>query len=46
MMGEHNELKNRYMVVNPPSEWVEAQISDKAPDKYPTSTRQAAGMFR
>ncbi len=40
MMGEHNELKNRYMVVNPPSKWVETQISDKAPDKHPTSTRQ------
>ncbi|MDO4165042.1 MAG: Fic family protein, partial [Bacteroides sp.] len=33
MMGEHNELKNRYMIVDPPSEWVE--------EHTPTSTRQA-----
>lgn len=41
MMGEHNELKNRYMVVNPPSEWIEEQLptsTRQAPDKYPTST--------
>lgn len=32
MMGEHNELKNRYMVVDPPQEWLE--------ESNPTSTRQ------
>ncbi len=35
MMGERNELKNRYMVVNPPSEWVEKQT--------PTSTPTSSG---
>lgn len=25
MMGEHNELKNRYMIVDPPAEWAERQ---------------------
>ena len=29
MIGEHNELKNRHMVVNPPSEWIEEQVPDK-----------------
>ena len=41
MMGEHNELKNRHMIVNPPSEWVEKAIptsTRQAPDKYPTSS--------
>lgn len=33
MMGEHNELKNRFMVVNSPEEWEK--------DTLPTSTRQA-----
>jgi len=32
MMGEQNELKNRFMVVNPPVDWIEEQ--------NPTSTRQ------
>lgn len=30
MMDEHNDLKNRYMIVNPPSEWIDEQT--------PTST--------
>ena len=41
IMGEHNELKNRYMVVNPPSEWAEAPLptsTRQVPDKYPTSS--------
>lgn len=41
MMDEHNELKNRYLVVNPPSEWMEGQIptsTRQVPDKYPTSS--------
>ena len=37
IMGEHNELKNRYMVVAPPAEWVEEQP--------PTSTRQVPDKF-
>jgi len=36
LMGEKNELHNRYMLINPPKEW---QMD--MPDKHPTSTRQA-----
>lgn len=41
MMGEHNELKNRYMVVNPPTGWTEKQdptSTRQVPDKLPTSS--------
>ncbi|MBO5025700.1 MAG: Fic family protein [Bacteroidaceae bacterium] len=41
MMGEHNELKNRYMVINPPSEWAgntNPTSTRQVPDKYPTSS--------
>lgn len=41
MMDEHNDLKNRYMIVNPPSEWIDEQTptsTRQAPDKHPTST--------
>ncbi len=38
MMGEQNELKNRYMVVNPPPEWI--------PKHNPTSTRQVPRKFK
>ncbi|NCC99660.1 MAG: hypothetical protein EOL95_08185 [Bacteroidia bacterium] len=41
MMGERNELKNRYMVVNPTIERIEVQnptSTRQIPDKYPTST--------
>ncbi len=37
MMGEDHELKNRYMVVNPPTEWAEAQ--------KPTSTPQVQALI-
>ncbi|MBP9983891.1 MAG: Fic family protein [Prevotella sp.] len=37
MMGEQNELKNRFMIVNPPEEWIE--------EGNPTSTRQVPDMF-
>lgn len=33
LFGEHHELRNRHMLVNPPEEWNEQ-------DKYKTSTRQ------
>ena len=33
LFGEHHELRNRHMLVNPPEEWNEQ-------DKYRTSTRQ------
>lgn len=32
MMGEHNDLKNRYMIVNPLSEWTE--------ERTPTSSKE------
>ena len=35
LMGENNELKNRYLLVNPPEEW-----------KQPTSTGQVPGKRR
>jgi len=40
LMGEKNELHNRYMLINPPKEW---QLD--LPDKHPTSTRQAPDKF-
>jgi hypothetical protein len=36
LMGENNELKNRYMLVNAPEEWIPPQVLNK----YPTSTPQ------
>lgn len=36
MMGEHNDLKNRYMIVNPPSEWTE----ERTPTSTPTSSKE------
>lgn len=42
LMGEHNELKNRYMLVNPPEEWKEPTSTPHVPHKYPTSTVQVA----
>ena len=52
LMGENNELKNRYLLVNPPKEWKHPtclsdseptkveQITPQAPYKYRTSTEQ------
>ena len=40
LMGEHNELKNRYMLVNPPEEWKEPTSTPQVPHKYPASTGQ------
>ncbi|MBO7488832.1 MAG: Fic family protein [Bacteroidales bacterium] len=39
LMGENNELKNRYLLVNPPEEW-------KTPTSTPTSTGQALHKCR
>ena len=39
LMGENNELKNRYLLVNPPEEW-------KPPTTTPTSTGQALHKCR
>lgn len=35
LMGEHNELRNRYMVINPPEAWKKTSEPDKSPDKLP-----------
>ena len=38
LLGETNELKNRYMIINPPEEW-KMPDSEQVPYKYPASTR-------
>lgn len=40
LMGESHELKNRYMLVNAPSEWSDGTDAGQAQDKYGTSTGQ------
>ena len=40
LMGENNELKNRYLLVNPPEEWTYPTSTGQAPHKHPTSTPQ------
>lgn len=40
MMGEHNDLKNRYMIVNPPSEWTEERTRTSTPTSTPTSSKE------
>ena len=35
LMGEHHELRNRYLIINPPNEWKEQSTPDKLPDKLP-----------
>lgn len=37
LMGETNELKNRYLLVNPPEEWKLPTSTGQAQDKYGTS---------
>jgi hypothetical protein len=44
LLGETNELKNRYMLINAPDNW-EDKETRQAPDKYPTSTRQVPDKF-
>ena len=41
LMGENNELKNRYLLVNPPEEWQQPTNTEQEQDKYRTSTEQA-----
>lgn len=38
LMGENNELRNRYLLVNPPEEWKQPASADQVKDKYRTST--------
>ena len=37
LMGETNELKNRYLLVNPPEEWKQPTATGQAQDKLGTS---------
>lgn len=37
LMGETNELKNRYLLVNPPEEWKQPTATGQAQDKHRTS---------
>ncbi len=39
LLGENNELKNRYMMINGPEEWKMPE-SEQAPNKHRTSTEQ------
>ena len=40
LMGENNELKNRYMLVNPPEEWIDRTSTPQVQDKYGISAGQ------
>ena len=40
LMGENHELKNRYMLVNAPSEWSDETDAGQVQDKHGTSTGQ------
>ena len=40
LMGENNELKNRYMLVNPPEDWEQFTTTEQVPLNSPTSTPQ------
>lgn len=40
LMGENNELKNRYMLVNPPEEWTDRTSTPQVQDKNGTSIGQ------
>lgn len=44
LLGEKNELRNRYLIINPPDEWKEAETA-QVPHKYRTSTPQAGNKF-
>lgn len=40
LMGDNHELKNRYMLVNAPEEWIDRTSATQVQDKYGTSTGQ------
>ena len=42
LMGENNELKNRYMIINPPEEWEQSTNAEQAPEQAP---EQAKGLL-
>ena len=53
LMGEQNELKNRYLLVNPPEEWelhtstpkTPEQVPEQVPDKHRLITGQVQDKF-
>lgn len=45
LLGENNELKNRYMMIDGPEEWKMPE-TDQAENKYRTSTEQATEQVR
>lgn len=45
LMGEKNELKNRYLLVNPPEEWKQPSGAGQAQDKYRTSCEQVQDLL-
>ena len=46
LLGENNELKNRYMIINPPEEWKTPTSTPQVQDKYRTSTGQVQDKYR
>lgn len=44
LLGEKNELRNRYLIIDPPDEWKEAE-TEQVPLNHRTSTTQAESKF-
>ena len=44
LLGETNELKNLYMLINGPEEW-KMPVNEQAPNKHRTSTEQVAELL-
>ena len=45
LLGETSELKNRYMIINPPEDW-KMPKSEQAENKHRTSTEQVTEQVR
>ena len=45
LKGEKNELKNRYLLVNPPEEWKQPSDAGQAQDKHGTSRGQVEDLL-
>jgi len=52
LLGEKNELRNRYMLINPPEEWrgeverMKKELKGRTPYKYPASTPQVEQLIQ
>lgn len=46
LMGTNYELKNRYMLIDAPSEWAAGQVAGQAQDKYRTSSEQVGNKIK